>query len=186
MRKQFYLAAGLGLAVLAGLPQGQARAQVAPYYFTLSDLRTIFVANQQYFDLNNEGFEDPSVNHLHFTTIDTTTGAFTGSIWAPTVDPGLSPQLVPVTGTITIHPGTTNLGISTGGGNHYEIEFSYEVSNICTFHDATYHGAFAFLGYQGSALMHGNIAGTIQSVLSGCGIGAIPSTPQPFSGLLVK
>ena len=181
MLKRSCLAAGLCLAILSG-PVG---AQVAPYYFSYADLEKIFVQNQQYFVLDDEGFNDPSLNHLHFTSMDTTTGAFTGTLWAPVLLPAVPQQVVPVAGTLTIHPGVSSLGISTDQGDHFEIAFSWTLNGICQGQQASYRGAIAFLGYQG-AKMRANVAGVITSIWSGCGIGILPYSPQPFSGSLVK
>ena len=181
MLKRSCLAAGLCLAVLAG----PAQAQVVPYYFSLADLEKIFVENKQYFVLDDEGFDDASFNHLHFTTIDTTTGAFTGAIWAPELLPAAAQQVIPVTGMLTIHQGSSYIGPLSPSGNHYEIEFSWTISSICSTNTASYHGAIAFLGYQG-AKMRGTIAGKITSNYSACGISTLPYSPQPFSGVLTK
>ncbi|HEV2673511.1 MAG TPA: hypothetical protein VGV37_03150 [Aliidongia sp.] len=181
MLKRSCLAAGLFLAVLTQ----PVSAQVAGYHFTYADLQKIFVQNNQYFVLDDEGFIDPTLNHLHFTSIDTTTGAFTGSLWAPTLLPPIPQQTVPVSGTITIYSDISDLGLSAGFGNSYAISFSWTLNGICQGQQAFYDGAIVFRGYQG-AKMRGNLAGTITSYYSACGIGILPYSPQPVSGILTK
>jgi hypothetical protein len=163
---------------------GPLRAQ-AEYTFSLSDLAAIFVQNQQYFILDDEGFGDPSLNHLHFTKIDTTTGDFTGAIWAPVVAPAIPQMTLPVTGKLTIHPDVGDFGFSAGTGNYYEISFSWQYTPACEVQQATYTGGITFRGYVGGK-MRATIAGTTDVVRGSCLIGSFPFAPQPFSGILVK
>ncbi|MEI9984650.1 MAG: hypothetical protein WDN69_16460 [Aliidongia sp.] len=134
MLKRSCLAAGLCLATLS-TPAG---AQVVPYNLSYPMLEQIFVQNQQYFVIDDEGFNDPSLNHLHFTTLDTTTGAFTGTLWPPVLLPAVPQQTVPVSGTFTIHPGVSALGDATDLGDHLEIAFSWTINGICTGQQASY------------------------------------------------
>jgi len=181
MLKRSCLAAALWFAILTS----PASAQTTGYYFTYADLQKIFVENQQYFVLNDEGFNNPALNHLHFTAIDTNTGAFTGTLWAPVLQPNEPQTVVPVTGSLTIHDGVSSLGLSSDNGNYYEIAFSWILNGTCQGTEASYHGAISFRGYQG-AKMTGLVGGTVTSTYSACGIGILPYSPQPFSGILTK
>ena len=163
-----------------------ASAQSA-YYLALSDLKMLFVTQQQYFILDTEQSLDASLNHLHITQLDTTTGAFTGEIWAPIVPPyGSIPQLtLPVTGTITVDAAV--FGPSYGYGNFYQIAFSWQYTpNECETEIASYAGAITFLGYQGSGKMHAAIGGTVATEYGGCLVGGFNLGPVPFSGQLTK
>lgn len=180
MLKRSCLAAVLLLAAL--LSPNRAEAQ---YYFSYGDLAAIFVQNQQYFVLDDEGFGNPSFNHLHFAKIDTTTGDFTGALWAPTVVPTMPQVMVPVSGKLTIHTDVGDYGFSAGTGNYYEIEFSWQYSSPCALEQASYAGAITFRGYRGGK-MQANIAGTINVTRGACLIASFPFSPQTFSGVLVK
>ena len=180
MLKRCWLAVVLLLALFAA--PGRAEAQ---YYFQLSDLETLFVHNQQFFELDDEGFGNPSLNHLHFASIDTTTGAFTGYIWAPQVVPAIPQMTMPVSGTNTIHPDIGSFGIPAHTGNYYEISFGWSYSQPCFFQSASYEGAITFHGYIGGK-MQGNIAGSINVHTNACEVADFPYNPQPFSGILVK
>lgn len=162
-----------------------ARADLTGYYFTYADLEKIFVQNQQYFVLDDGGVNDASINHLHFTTIDATDGVFTGSLWAPAVQPAVPAVSVPVTGKFTIHSDIGSFGIPSGQGYYYEIAFTWARGDACEGQEASYKGAITFRGYQG-AQMRANVAGMIHSTESPCGGGDMPYSPQPFSGKLTK
>ncbi|GGF07140.1 hypothetical protein GCM10011611_10750 [Aliidongia dinghuensis] len=180
MLKRCWLALLLLLAVLAA--PGRAEAQ---YYFSLSDLEKLFVQDQQYFVLDDEGFGDPSVNHLHFSHIDTTTGNFTGYIWAPQIVPAIAKKSLPVSGTITINPDSF-IGGLFGTGNYYGISFSWDDnSTFCFDQSASYTGAITFRGYRGGK-MQANIAGSIDASWAECQIGPVNFSPIAFSGVLVK
>lgn len=180
MLKRCGLALLLFLAVLA-VP-GRAEAQ---YYYTLSDLETLFVKDHLYFALDNEGLGNPSVNHLHFVRIDTTTGNFTGYIVEPQVLPSIQPLNVPVTGTITINSDVGDHGYSFGTGNNYGISFSWTYGTFCYEQGASYTGAITFVAYRGGKML-ANIAGTFTSGWSECVAGGVTLGPQPFSGVLVQ
>jgi len=175
----------LAVLLLLALWSSPAPADTTGYSFTYADLQTIFVQNQQYFVLDDNGLGDASLNHLHFTSIDPTDGVFTGTLWAPQVLPALAQVTVPVAGKLTIHTDINVGGFSSGQGYYYEIEFFWAHADACEGQQASYKGAITFRGYQG-AVMQANVAGTIHSSESACGGGDLPYSPQPFSGTLVK
>ena len=181
MLKRSCLAALLFLA----LTSGSAKADFAGYYFTYADLQQIFVQSQQYFVLDNDGTVDPSLNHLHFTNIDVTDGMFTGTLWAPVVQPDVPQVTVPVAGKLTIHTDVGPFGIPSGQGLYYEIAFFWAHANDCDSQYMSYDGAIRFRGYVGGK-MQANIAGTIRSTVPDCGYVDYPFSPQPFSGKLTK
>ncbi len=182
------------LLVLLTSTSGQAQSMPgrAAYYFSYADLEKIFVQNQQYFVLDNNGTNNPSLNHLHFTSMDTTNGMFTGTLWAPVVQPALPEVTVPIAGKITSHSDFGTFGLNSGG-YYYSITFFWGWTNPChgqnaAFQDtqeAQYDGAIVFRGYQG-AKMQANIAGVLRSSQANCGGGDEPFSPQPFSGTLTK
>ncbi|GGF07145.1 hypothetical protein GCM10011611_10760 [Aliidongia dinghuensis] len=180
MLKRCWLALLLLLAVLTA--PGRAEAQ---YYFTLSDLDTLFVKNHLYFALDNEGLGNPSANHLHFVRIDTTTGNFTGYIVMPQVLPSFQSMNVPVTGTITINSDVGDHGYSFGTGNNYGITFSWTYTTDCFEQGASYTGAITFVGYRDGKML-ANIAGTFNSDWVQCVSGGVNLGPEPFSGVLVQ
>ena len=180
MLKRCCLAAVLFLVAL--VHPGRAEAQ---YYFQLSDLEKLFVEDQQYFVLDNEGFGDASLNHLHFAHIDTTTGAFTGYLWAPQVVPAIPQMTIPVSGTITINTDFGGHGFSYGVGNFYQIAFSWDYRANCFDETASYTGGITFRGYRGSK-MQASISGTVDVQPGACLVGAFEFTPETFSGVLVK
>jgi hypothetical protein len=145
---------------------------------------------QQYFVFDSEGSSNPQLNHLHVTQLDTTTGAFAGEIFAPTVPPFIVPQqILPVTGTITVIPNPLNGGLSFELADFYQIAFSWnfaEPALSCQTETATYTGAITFLGYQGSGKMHAAIAGSVLANTGGCAISGLHFGPLPFSGQLTK
>ena len=164
-----------------------AAAQQGVSYLALSDLKALFVTQQQYFILDAEASQNQSLNHLHITQLDTTTGNFSGEIWAPQVPPyGSVPQATfPVTGTIT--DTVAQFGPSYSYGNFYQISFSWNYRpNECEDETATYTGSIQFLGYQGSGKMHGIIGGSVVTDYSGCLVGGFELGPVPFSGVLTK
>ncbi|MEI9984648.1 MAG: hypothetical protein WDN69_16450 [Aliidongia sp.] len=79
----------LAVLSLLAVSSSPGRADTTGYYFTYGDLEKIFVENQQYIVLDDEGVNGASLNHLHFTTIDVTDGVFTGSLWAPVIQPAV-------------------------------------------------------------------------------------------------
>jgi hypothetical protein len=182
------LALLIAVAAFAGSPT-RAAAQ-APVSYTLSDLKNLFVVQQQYFILDNEQSVDVSLNHLHITALDTTTGEFSGAIWAPVIEPFVVPQInLPVLGTITIYATGTALG------SFYGIAFNWSyIGSQCPtgsrlgnpFEDGMYTGAITFLGYQGSGKMHALIAGTASPGYGECTGDEFVLGPIPFSGLLTK
>jgi probable HAF family extracellular repeat protein len=157
---------------------------------TLSDLKTLFVTQQQYFDIDDEQSVNASLNHLHITALDPVSGNFQGSIWAPVLPPAAVPQVtLPVTGRITLSPTGTALG------SFYGITFTWSYSGAAckagstltaVSETASYTGAITFLGYQGSGKMHATIAGTVAPVYGDCALGKIALNPIPFSGQMVK
>lgn len=167
-----------------------ASAQSNPpaYYFTLSDLQNFFVTQQQYFVFDNEGTGDTTINHLHIYSLDTSTGDFTGAIYAPLVPPYVLPEVaVPVTGTITINSDVGGYGFSFGVGDFYQIAFNWTYNpNECYAEAASYAGAMSFQGYEGSGKMHAIIAGTVTASYGACLVGGATFGPIPFSGQLVK
>ncbi|HEV2673510.1 MAG TPA: hypothetical protein VGV37_03145 [Aliidongia sp.] len=182
MLKRSWLAVILGFLVF--LP-ASARADTTGYTFTYADLQKIFVQNQQYFVLDDDGANDASLNHLHFTSVDATDGVFTGALWAPVVVPAVAPVTVPVFGKLTIHTDLGIFGLSSDHGYYYEITFFWAHGDACEGQQASYKGAITFRGYQGG-VMRGNVAGVIRSTLGTCGGGDLPSSPQPFAGKLTK
>jgi hypothetical protein len=154
-------------------------------FYTLADLQAILVVNQQYFALDTEGSSNAQLNHLHFGRLDTTTGEFEGSLVGPTVPGGFSipAQIVPVTGTITITPGTDN---DFATGNFYGITFSWSATLTCESTGGNYTGAITFQGYEGSGKMHAVIAGIESAFWGACGEGDATFNPLPFSGQLAK
>lgn len=179
------VAAATLLALL--VPAGAAQAQPPATFFTLSDLKALLVTQQQYFILDTEGAQSQSLNHLHITQLDTTTGVFQGQIWAPLVPPyGSVPQLtLPVNGTISV--AQAQFGPSYSYGNFYQINFSWNYRpNECEDETATYDGTMQFLGYQGSGKMHGVIGGSVATEYGGCQVGSFDLGPVPFSGVLTK
>ncbi|MEI9982055.1 MAG: hypothetical protein WDN69_01850 [Aliidongia sp.] len=185
---QAALASLISGVVLATLP-APAAAQ-APVSYTLNDLKNLFVVQQQYFILDNEQSVAASLNHLHITALDTTTGEFSGLIWAPVIEPFVVPQInLPVLGTITIDATGTALG------SFYGITFNWSyIGSPCLagsrlanpFEDGMYTGAITFLGYQGSGKMHALIAGTASPGYGECTGDEFVLGPIPFSGLLTK
>jgi len=174
-------------AMLVALLAQPAAAQQGVSFMTLSDLATLFVTNEQYFILDTEGSQAASLNHLHITHIDTTSGNFQGVIWAPQVPPyGSVPQVtLPVTGTLAVTQ--AQFGPSYGYGNFYQISFSWTYTpNECEDETATYTGTIQFLGYQGSGKMHGVIGGSVATGYGGCLVGGFELGPVPFSGVLTK
>lgn len=163
-----------------------ASAQTSETALSMSDLKTIFVDGQQYFGLDNEQTVSASINHLHITQLDTTTGAFQGAINAPVVPSiGAIQQVLPVAGKITI----VAVGPSTvyPFGNYYEITFSWQYSpDQCDYQTATYTGSILFLGYDGSGKMHGTIGGSVSNNIGVCTLGAYTLGPVPFSGQMLK
>jgi hypothetical protein len=176
----------VGLALVCAAP---AAAQ-APVSYTLSQLETLFVAQQQYFVLDNEGSVDASLNHFHIYALDTTTGEFSGAIWAPVVAPYVVPQTtLPVLGMITVEATGTALG------NFYGITFNWSYTGaVCPpgsgrgnpFEVGLYTGAITFLGYQGTGKMHALIAGTVSPGYGECNGDEFVLGPIPFSGLMTK
>lgn len=180
------LAIAAGAAAMMTLVQ-PAAAQQGVSFMTLSDLKTLFVTQQQYFIFDAEASQNASLNHLHITQLDTTTGNFSGQIWAPQVPPyGTVPQVaLPVTGTIAV--AVAQFGPSYSYGNFYQISFSWTYApNECEFETATYTGSIQFLGYQSSGKMHGIIGGSVATGYSGCLVGGFDLGPVPFSGVLTK
>jgi len=157
---------------------------------TLADFATLFVTDQQYFMLDDEQTGNAALNHLHITTLDQATGNFTGSIWAPTLLPGLVPAVtLSVTGKISIGQNLARVG------NFYSISFTWTYQgSACqpgapvpaAAETATYTGGITFLGYQGSGQMHATIGGTIAGNYADCALGNIALGPLPFSGQLTK
>ncbi|MEI9983948.1 MAG: hypothetical protein WDN69_12505 [Aliidongia sp.] len=185
MRRTASLAAATGAAAMIAFAN-PAAAQSASF-LALSDLKTLFVTQQQYFILDTEQSMNASLNHFHITQLDTTTGNFTGTIWAPIVPPyGSIPQLtLPVTGTIALD--AAQFGPSYSYGNFYGITFTWQYTpNECETEIATYTGAISFLGYQGSGKMHAAIGGTVATEYGGCLVGGFDLGPVPFSGVLTK
>ena len=179
-------------SVIAGLIALAAPAVAQPIppgaaFYTLTDLQTIFVQNQQYFVLDTEGTGNTQLNHLHFSRIDTTTGDFTGVLAGPTVPETFSvpAQTVLVTGTITVAPGNDD-GFNAIG-NFYGITFSWNLAvPPCEDTGASYTGAMTFQGYEGSGKMHAVIAGIENASWGACGEGSATFSPLPFSGQLTK
>ena len=180
------LAAAAGAAAMIALAQ-PAAAQQGVSFMTLSDLKTLFVTQQQYFIFDTEASQNQSLNHMHITQLDTTTGNFQGAIWAPQVPPyGSVPQIaLPVTGTLAV--AVAQFGPSYSYGNFYQISFSWNYRpNECQDETATYTGSIQFLGYQGSGKMHGVIGGSVITDYGGCLVGDFELGPVPFSGVLTK
>ncbi|GGF48663.1 hypothetical protein GCM10011611_63820 [Aliidongia dinghuensis] len=164
-----------------------AAAQTNVTTLTLSDLKSLFVTQKQYFVLDDEqSATSPSYNHLHITQLDTTTGAFEGAIYVPLVPTYDVPNtVVPVTGKITL----TQEGLSNVSpfGYYYTISFSWQYSpNACELQTANYSGAIMFLGYDGSGKMRGTIGGMVSNNYGACTLGSWTLGPVPFSGQLTK
>lgn len=178
------LAVAAAAAVLMALAQPAAAQGVS--FLTLDDLKTLFVTQQQYFILDAEASQNPALNHLHITQLDTTTGNFQGEIWAPQVPPyGSVPQTTfPVTGTLSVAVAPN--GPSGGYGNFYQISFSWTYAVQCENEVASYTGSIQFLGYQNSGKMHGVIGGSETTQYGGCLVGGFDLGPVPFSGVLTK
>ena len=168
------------VSILATAP---AAAQTAAFY-SLADLQNIFVEQQQYFVLDNERSANASLNHLHITSLDPTSGYFEGFLWAPVVPPYLELQInQPVLGQITLTATGTPLG------NFYGISFdwtNFDLPCPAVFQTGFYTGAITFLGYQGSGKMHALIAGTVAPTYGDCTGEKTVQGPMPFSGTLTK
>lgn len=180
------LCAALGVLIALAMPAVAQPIAPGAAFYTLADLQAIFVRNQQYFILDTEGSSNTQLNHLHFSRIDTTTGAFTGLLSGPTVPEGFSvpAQTVPVTGTITVTQGNDD-GVQAIG-NFYGITFSWNLEEPCEDTGASYTGAMTFQGYEGSGKMHAVIAGIENANWGACGAGSATFNPLPFSGQLTK
>jgi YVTN family beta-propeller protein len=179
---------------VGGLPGALGKfigpSPAAPPAAALSTLENLFVVQQQYFVFDSESSSNPQLNHLHITQLNTTTGAFSGNIFAPTVPPFIVPQqTLPVTGTITVTPDVLNAGQSFETADFYQIAFSWsfaEAALSCQTETASYTGAITFLGYEGSGKMHATIAGTVLANTGGCATSGVHLGPVPFSGQLTK
>ena len=184
MRSTF--CATLGVLIALAAPATAQPIVPGAAFYTLADLQTILVQNQQYFALDTEGSSSQQLNHLHFSRIDTTTGAFAGSLVGPSVPEtfNVPAQIVPVTGTITITPGTDN---DFNTGLFYGITFSWTlIVPPCESTGGSYTGAITFQGYEGSGKMHAVIAGIENAFWGACGVGQATFNPLPFSGQLTK
>jgi hypothetical protein len=176
----------LAALIVFGTPASAQPIAPGAVFYTLTDLQTIFVRNQQYFVFDNEGTSNPQLNHLHIAQLNTTTGAFEGQLVSPTLPETFSVpvQAAVITGTITINPGTDS-DIATG--NFYGISFSWALTvGACEDLGADYTGAITFQGYEGSGKMHAVIAGTENANWGACGVGSAVFNPLPFSGQLTK
>jgi hypothetical protein len=178
--------AAMPLIALAPLPAVAQGSVPGAALYTLADVEAIFVGNQQYFVFDTEGTSNAQLNHLHFNQINTTTGDFEGELAGPTLPEGfvVPATVVPVTGTITVTPGTD---VNENTGYFYGITFSWSLTvPPCEGMGGSYTGAISFQGWEGSGKMHAVIAGIENANWGACGIGSAVFNPLPFSGQLTK
>ena len=171
MRKILYAFAFL-LCFSTAVPT-TAHAQGLNFY-SLSDLKTLFVTNKAGFVITNEGFPETRAGRsLKITAVDTTNGVFAGVITATSTAYQNGSMTQGVTG--KIHLGVTH------GGTIMWIEYGYSYTGIESDTQSFIAGVRLF-GVN-SYSVSGYIAG-FQSEHETNPSNGFASTNQPFSGIL--